>query len=120
MKLQDDAYERIGRGFREYAGEDKSPEFAIVAGLAILLAVLILWSLLRRDTSGARQLFRRLADANGLTRPERRLFMAVARRAGEEHPPSLFFRRTLFDDAALGMDADPELLDSVRRKVYDP
>jgi hypothetical protein len=91
-----------------------------MALLAALLLALIGWSLLRRDRGGARQLFRRLADANGLTGPERRLFQAVAQRAGEDHLPALFFRRGVFDDATADMAADRELLESVRRKVYDP
>jgi hypothetical protein len=119
--LQDDgSYERISRGFREYTGEDKGPAFMILAILAAVLAGLILYSLLRRDRGGARQLFRRLSDANGLTGPERRLFQAVAQRAGEDHPPALFFRRGVFDEATADMAADRDLLESVRRKVYDP
>ena len=118
---QDDgSYERIGRGFREYADEDKLPAFAVLAILAVALVGLALYGLLRRDRGGDRQLFRRLADANGLTGPERRLLQAVARRAGEDHLPALFFRRGLFDEATAEMAADRDLLESVRRKVYDP
>ena len=119
--VQDDGnYERISRGFREYAGEDKAPAFLILAILALVLVGVVLYSLLRRDRGGDRQLFRRLADANGLTGPERRLLQAVARRAGEDHLPALFFRRGLFDEATAEMAADRDLLESVRRKVYDP
>ena len=119
--VQDDgSYERISRGFREYAGEDKLPAFAVLAILVVGLVGLVLYGLLRRDRGGDRQLFRRLADANGLTGPERRLFQAVARRAGEDHLPALFFRRGLFDEATAEMAADRDLLESVRRKVYDP
>jgi hypothetical protein len=120
LAVQDADYERISRGFREYTGEDKGPALAVAALLALLLAGLILSALLRRGRSGARQLFRRLADANGLTRPERRLFLAVAERAGEDHPPALFFRRGLFDEATADMAADREMIESLRRKVYDP
>ena len=119
--VQDDgSYERISRGFREYAGEDKLPAFAVLAILVVGLVGLVLYGLLRRDRGGDRHLFRRLADANGLTGPERRLLQAVARRAGEDHLPALFFRRGLFDEATAEMAADRDLLESVRRKVYDP
>ena len=118
---QDDpSYERISRGFREYTEDGKGPVLALAAVLLLLLLALAAGTLLRRDRSGARRLFRRLADANGLTRPERRLFLAVAERAGEDHPPALFFRRGLFDEATADMAADPELVESLRRKVYDP
>ena len=119
--LQDDgSYERISRGFREYALEDKAPAFAILVVVALALVVLVLYSLLGRARGGDRQLFRRLSDANGLTGPERRLLQAVARRAGEDQLPALFFRRGLFDEATAEMAADRDLLESIRRKVYDP
>jgi hypothetical protein len=120
MTQDDGAYERISRGFREYTEGDKGPAFAVLAILALVLAGLIVYGLLRRDREGSRQLFRRLAAANGLTAQERRLLQAVAVRAGEDNLPSLFFRRRLFDETTADMTADPELLESVRKKVYDP
>ncbi len=119
--IQDDgSYERISRGFREQVAEGQGPVLAIAGLLAALIVGLALRSLPVWDRGGTRRLFRRLADASGLTRPERRLFLAVAERAGEEDPPALFFRRELFDEATADMAADPDLIESLRRKVYDP
>jgi len=89
--------------------------------LLILLGVFVAWAWARRDRSGVRRLFHHLADANGLTPRERRALLAIAERAGEEEdPPVLFFRRSAFDEGAAGMDVEEELLESLRRKVYDP
>jgi hypothetical protein len=111
--------EKIGRGFRHQVEGDRG---VAVIGLAILvvLALTFVGWLLARERNDGRRLFKRLSDANGLSRAERRLLAAVAERAGEPNPSALFFRRGLFEDVVADMSPDPEVLDGVRRKVYAP
>lgn len=117
---QEEWTERVGRGFRDYTEDGDGGSAALALILLLLVAFFTAWAWFRRDKSGTRRLFQHLADANGLNRRERRLLWAVAERAGEEDPPVLFFRRDAFDEGAAGLDVEPELLDSLRRKVYDP
>jgi hypothetical protein len=66
------------------------------------------------------RLFRRLARANGLDRSETELLESVSRRVLPDNPPEIFVRRSLFESALPAMNLNPELAQSVRKKVYGP
>ena len=53
-------------------------------------------------------------------RAERRFLLAVAERAGEENHAALFFRKSLFEETVAEMNADPDFVDGLRRKVFGP
>lgn len=121
MRLQQEVpYERISRGFREQVAGDRGAGLLIATLLALALFGILLWAATQRERGGVRRLFRRLADAGGLSRAERRFLLAIGERTGEENPAALFFRKSLFEEAVGEMNADPALVESVRRKVFGP
>ena len=121
LMLQNDALEKVSRGFREYS--ESQGALAVAAGilLAFGLAAAFLYALLSgRDRMVGRRMFRRLAKASRLARPEAEFLSGVARRVLPDNPPAIFVRRTLFESAVADMTADAGLVQSVRRKVYGP
>jgi hypothetical protein len=113
-------FEPISRGFRERSGTEDALVLTLLLAVAAAVVVALLLALLGKERDPARRLFRRLADANGLTGAERRLLRRVAERAAAENWALLFFRRSLFEESAAGLDADAREVDRVRRKLYAP
>jgi hypothetical protein len=63
-------------------------------------------------------LHRDLATANGLSPPEARLLWRIGVGAGLDNPALVFVRPTLFESRALLLGADPDLIESIRGKVF--
>lgn len=121
MRLQNDALEKISRGFREYS--ESQGALALFAGVLLGFGILaaILYALVSgRDRMVGRRTFRKLARASRLSRPEAQLLAQVARRVLPDNPPAIFIRRTLFESAIGEVPADEALVLSLRRKVYGP
>jgi hypothetical protein len=119
--LQNDALEKVSRGFREYS--ESQGEIALIAGvlLAFGLAAAVLYATLSgRDRLVGRRMFFKLARASKLARRESALLIQVARRVLPDNPPAIFIRRTLFENAIADMTAEDGLVQSLRRKVYGP
>ena len=119
--LQNDALEKVSRGFREYSESQGALAVAVAILLAFGIAAAVLYALLSgRDRMVGRRMFRQLARASRLARPEAEFLSGVARRVLPDNPPAIFVRRTLFESAVADMTADAGLVQSVRRKVYGP
>jgi hypothetical protein len=118
---QNEALEQVSRGFREYSRSQSPFMIGVVALLAAGVVASLVYAFLsgRVRTVGER-LFRRLARANGLDRSETELLESVSRRVLPDNPPEIFVRRSLFESALPAMNLNPELAQSVRKKVYGP
>ena len=121
LPAQNDALEKVSRGFREYSESQGALAVAVAILLVFGLAAAVLYALLSgRDRMVGRRMFRQLAKASRLARPEADFLSGVARRVLPDNPPAIFVRRTLFESAVADMTADAGLVQSVRRKVYGP
>jgi hypothetical protein len=121
VTFQNDALEKVSRGFREYSESQGALAVAVAILLAFGLVAAVIYALLSgRDRMVGRRMFRRLARASRLARPETEFLGVVARRVLPDNPPAIFVRRTLFESAVADMTADAGLVQSVRRKVYGP
>ena len=117
--LQNDALEKVSRGFREYSRSQGSLAilFGVILGLGIVAALLYAWAS-GRDRVVGRRMFLKLARASGLARPESELLIRIARRVLPDNPPAIFVRRSLFENAVTDLEPDEGLVQAVRRKVY--
>jgi hypothetical protein len=117
--LQNDALEKVSRGFREYSRSQGSLAilFGVILGLGILAALVYAWAS-GRDRVVGRRMFLKLARASGLARPESELLIRIARRVLPDNPPAIFVRRSLFESAVADLEPDDGLVQAVRRKVY--
>jgi hypothetical protein len=115
-----DPFEPVSRGFRERAWADETLTWILLAAVGAAVALALLLALLSRQRDPGRRLFRRLSDASGLSGAERSLLRRVAARASADNWSLLFFRRSLFEESAAGLEADPREIDRVRRKLYAP
>jgi hypothetical protein len=117
--LQNDALEKVSRGFREYSRSQESLAilFGVILGLGIVGALLYAWAS-GRDRVVGRRMFLKLARASGLARPESELLIRIARRVLPDNPPAIFVRRSLFESAVTDLEPDEILVQAVRRKVY--
>lgn len=121
LLLQNDALEKVSRGFREYSASQGALAAAAAVFLGFGVIAAILYALLSgRDRMVGRRMFRQLAKASRLARPEAEFLGGVARRVLPDNPPAIFVRRTLFENAVADMRADDLLVQSVRRKVFGP
>lgn len=119
--LQNDALEKVSRGFREYS--ESQGAIALIAGILLafgIAAAMIYAALSGRDRLVGRRMFFKLAKASSLAKHESALLIRVARRVLPDNPPAIFVRRTLFENAIADMTAEDGLVQSVRRKVYGP
>ena len=119
--LQNDALEKVSRGFREYSRSQGSLAllFGVLLGFGIVAALLYAWAS-GRDRVVGRRMFLKLARGSRLARAESDLLIRIARRVLPDNPPAIFVRRSLFESAVTELGADPGLVQSVRRKVYGP
>lgn len=116
----------IFRRLHETLAQTAGPTGALVAeiGAAVFLAALIAIALRALVSQGARRQrsiesrFADLARANGLDRHGRKLLREMARRMGMEEPGLLFVRRSLFDQAAQRVEADPARLEELRSRLF--
>ena len=117
--LQNDALEKVSRGFREYSASQSSLAilFGVILGLGIVAALVYAWAS-GRDRVVGRRMFLKLARASGLARPESELLIRIARRVLPDNPPAIFVRRSLFENAVADLEPDEGLVQAVRRKVY--
>jgi hypothetical protein len=117
--LQNDALEKVSRGFREYSAAQSSLAllFGVILGLGIVAALLYAWAS-GRDRVVGRRMFLKLSRASGLARPESELLIRIARRVLPDNPPAIFVRRSLFENAVADLEPDDGLVQAVRRKVY--
>jgi hypothetical protein len=118
---QNDALEKVSRGFREYS--ESQGEIALIAGILLgfgVIAAILYATSSGRDRLVGRRMFFKLARASKLARRESQLLIQVARRVLPDNPPAIFVRRTLFENAIADMTAEEGLVQSVRRKVYGP
>jgi hypothetical protein len=118
---QNDALEKVSRGFREYS--ESQGQIALVVGILLafgVVAAMLYAALSGRDRLVGRRMFFRLARASKLERRESALLIQVARRVLPDNPPAIFVRRTLFENAIADLKAEDGLVRSVRRKVYGP
>ena len=121
LAVQNDALEKVSRGFREYSESQGMLALAVGVILGFAIVAALLYALLSgRDRMVGRRMFKKLASASGLVRPEADFLGRVARRVLPDNPPAIFVRRTLFENAVAGAAADERLVQSVRRKVYGP
>ena len=121
MLIQNDALEKVSRGFREYSRSQGTLAliFGVILGFGVAAA--LLYAMLSgRDRMVGRRTFLKLARASRLARAESDLLILIARRVLPDNPPAIFVRRTLFESAVTELGADPGLVQSVRRKVYGP
>jgi hypothetical protein len=119
--LQNDALEKVSRGFREYSHSQGGLALFFSVLLACGIAAALLYAVLSgRDRMVGRRMFFKLARASRLARPESEFLIQVARRVLPDNPPAIFVRRTLFENAIADSTADAGLVQSVRRKVYGP
>jgi len=97
---------------------------AIEIGGAVFLAALIALALRAIFSPGARRQrsiearFAELGRANGLVRRDRRLLREMARQLGMEEPGLLFVRRSLFDQAAQRVAAEPAAVEDLRARLF--
>jgi hypothetical protein len=117
--VQNDALEKVSRGFREYSASQSSLAilFGVIIGLGIVAALLYAWAS-GRDRVVGRRMFLKLARASGLARAESELLIRIARRVLPDNPPAIFVRRSLFENAVADLEPDDGLVQAVRRKVY--
>ncbi len=120
--FQIDTLREASRSFREYSQSHGPGTVFLFLLLGALLAALILYTVFSgRDRMVGRRLFLRLCRANGLEKAEAALFREAARRGAPDNPSSLFLRRSLFEGTVADMPGpDPQVVASVRRKVYGP
>ena len=119
--VQNDALEKVSRSFREYSSSQGPLPLLVGVLLIFLVAAAIVATILaNRDRMVGRRLFLDLSRASGLDRVEVRLLMQVARRFQPDNPPAIFVRRSLFESAVDGLEAEAGVIDSVRKKVYGP
>ena len=119
--VQNDALEKVSRGFREYSRSQGS--MAMILGVLLLLgiAAVILYAILsNRDRMVGRRLFLKLARASRLDGVELPFLIRIARRVLPDNPPAIFVRRSLFENAIVDSAEDAALVQSVRKKVYGP
>ena len=119
--VQNDALEKVSRGFREYSRSQGSLAllFAVLLAFGIAAAILYAWAS-GRDRVVGRRTFLKLARASGLLRVESDLLIGIARRVLPDNPPAIFVRRSLFENAVADLVTEADLVQSVRRKVYGP
>jgi hypothetical protein len=119
MILQNDALEKVSRGFREYSESQGVLAIAVGVLLAFGIAAALVYAVVSgRDRMVGRKMFRQLARASGLVRVEAEFLGLVARRVLPDNPPAIFVRRSLFESAVAEGLAEAALVQSVRRKVY--
>ena len=119
--LQNDALEKVSRGFRDYSASQGTLALVFGVFLAFGLAAALLYALLSgRVRLVGRRMFLQLARASGLERLETEFLIQVARRVLPDNPPAIFVRRTLFENALSEQAAETDLVQSLRRKVYGP
>jgi hypothetical protein len=119
--LQNDALEKVSRGFREYSRSQGS--MAMILGVVFLLgiAAVILYAILsNRDRMVGRRMFLTLARASRLEGLELAFLIRIARRVLPDNPPAIFVRRSLYENAIVDLMEDAALVQSVRQKVYGP
>jgi hypothetical protein len=117
--VQNDALEKVSRGFREYSASQSSLAilFGVILGLGIVAALFYAWAS-GRDRVVGRRMFLKLARASSLARAESELLIRIARRVLPDNPPAIFVRRSLFENAVADLEPDDTLVQAVRRKVY--
>jgi len=121
LLVQNDALEKVSRGFREYSRSQGS--LATILGLLLLAGILaaVLYAVFsNRDRMVGRRQFMKLARASRLEGPELPFFIRIARRVLPDNPPAIFVRRSLFESAISELAEDAPLVQSVRKKVYGP
>jgi len=119
--VQNDALEKVSRGFREYSQSQGTLAliFGVLLGFATVAALLYAF-LSGRDRIVGRRMFFRLARASRLAGPESAFLIQVARHVLPDNPSAIFVRRSLFENAVAENAGNAELADAVRRKVYSP
>jgi len=119
--LQNDALEKVSRGFREYSQSQGSLALVLTVLFAFAFVAALVYAVLSgRDRMVGRKMFFRLARASRLGRAETDLLVLVSRRVLPDNPPAIFVRRTLFENAVADSSVDAAVVESVRRKVYGP
>lgn len=121
LVLQNDALEKVSRGFRDYSASQGgfALAFGVILGLAIAAA--LLYAVLSgRDRMVGRRTFFQLSRASGLAGAEREFLIRVARRVLPDNPPAIFVRRTLFENGVADLPVQAGLVEEIRRKVYGP
>jgi hypothetical protein len=121
LLLQNDALEKVSRGFREYSRSQGSLAllFGVLLAFGIVAALLYAWAS-GRDRVVGRRMFLKLARLSRLARPESDLLIQIARRVLPDNPPAIFVRRSLFENAVADLEPEESLVETVRRKVYGP
>lgn len=120
--LADNVFEEMGKGFRDHMGGKPWMWGVVLLVLGGLIAAAVI---LRYFTSPAaragrlrKRLFRTLADANGLTAPEREILLQVARHYQVDDPVQLYIKRSLFEGALPALRLDSTAADALRKKLY--
>ena len=117
---QTDSLERFSRNLG-LPSEAWAVTLVMVGVLIVLAAILhLLFSTKERGGRRARRLFRRFAQASGLTTAESGLLMSTARAVRLEDPSSIFFRRSAFEEGARRTGISLDQLETLRSKVYGP
>ena len=119
--VQNDALEKISRGFSDYSRSQGS--LATILGLILFLGIAfaVFYAILsNRDRMVGRRMFLKLARASRLEGEELPFLIRIARRVLPDNPPAIFVRRSLFESAISDLTADAALIQSVRKKVYGP
>jgi len=115
-------FEEVEKGVWEYVTTRSTFWGLLLLGIGILVLLLLLsrhWnSLAARATRGRKALFRKLAEAQQLTRPERRILKRMVRHYGLADPALIFVKRSLFEGAVSGSAAETSWIDELRKKLY--
>jgi hypothetical protein len=121
LHVQNDALEKVSRGFREYSQSQNSLAmlFGVLLAFGIVAALLYAWAS-GRDRVVGRRMFLKLARASRLARSESDLLIRIARRVLPDNPPAIFVRRSLFESAVADLEPEESLVEAIRRKVYGP
>jgi len=121
MLFQAEPFEPIRRGFREFAGSGPAAPWILLGVVLLAVLAVVVRAVLARRRDPVRRLFRRLADAAGLTPAERRFLRRASERAGGPGGEAMiFFRRSLFEGAVPGSGVDRRIVEALRRKLYSP
>lgn len=121
--MNQDFWTEFSRSLNEYQSAWVATG-AIAAGVAGVAAVLWLaWPTMRRAQQ-QQALFRRFCDASGLTGPERRLALRLARARFPHRPLLIFVSPSTFEKAAAEgpalSPAEGLNLTAVREKLFGP
>lgn len=120
---QSNPIQEIAQGWIKYVEE--TPGEATVVTILAVLTLFVVFGILRRllGPRGARffgyDLFRHLCQENGLTRREMRALRRLAAHYELRNPEILFVRRSLFESGTAGLQIDPVIVSSLRRKLYE-